>query len=163
MNHYRIEPPFYISFSGGRTSGYLLRHVLDAWEGVLPQGGHVLFANTGREHDATYDFVQRVEREWCPVTWIEWSAAGYEVRTSETASRKGEPFSYLIAKRKYLPNPIARFCTSDLKVIPMKKFMEAQGYEDFTTNSAIFSRPSSNMANVDFPVMTVPSRCAISL
>jgi len=133
MNPYRIEPPFYISFSGGRTSGYLLRHVLDAWQGVLPQGGHVLFANTGREHDATYDFVQRVEREWCPVTWIEWSPAGYEVRTSETASRKGEPFSYLIAKRKYLPNPIARFCTSDLKVIPMKKFMEAQGYEDFTT------------------------------
>ena len=133
MNPYRIEPPFYISFSGGRTSGYLLRHVLDAWEGVLPQGGYVLFANTGREHDATYDFVQRVEQEWCPVTWIEWSPAGYEVRTSKTASRKGEPFSYLIAKRRYLPNPIARFCTSDLKVIPMKKFMQAQGYEDFTT------------------------------
>jgi len=23
MNHYRIEPPFYVSFSGGRTIGYM--------------------------------------------------------------------------------------------------------------------------------------------
>jgi 3'-phosphoadenosine 5'-phosphosulfate sulfotransferase (PAPS reductase)/FAD synthetase len=133
MNPYKVEPPFYISFSGGRTSGYLLHQVLDAWGGKLPEGGHVLFANTGREHNATYKFVDQIGREWCKVTWVEWSPTGYEIRTAETASRNGEPFASLIAKRKYLPNPIMRFCTSDLKVIPMKKFMEAQGYEDFTT------------------------------
>ena len=54
MNPYRVDPPFYVSFSGGRTSGYLLRHVLDAWGGSLPEGGHVLFANTGKEHGATF-------------------------------------------------------------------------------------------------------------
>lgn len=129
---YKIDPPFYVSFSGGRTSGYLLRHVLDAWGGTLPPGGHVLFANTGREHDATYKFVEQVGREWCPVTWLEWASDGYRVVLPDIASKNGEPFAALIAKRNYLPNPIARFCTSDLKVIPMKKYMADQGHAEFT-------------------------------
>lgn len=130
---YFIEPPFYISFSGGRTSGFMLRHVLDAHDGSLPEGGHVLFANTGREHPATYEFVTRIGREWCPVKWIEWQDGGYRVADESTASRNGEPFAALIAKRKYLPNPVARFCTADLKVKPMQRFMREQGYEDHTT------------------------------
>ena len=131
-NPYRVEPPFYVSFSGGRTSGYLLRCVLDAWCGSLPAGGHVLFANTGREHAATYEFVERIGREWCPITWIEWADGGYRTATPETSDRTGAPFASLIAKRKYLPNPVARFCTADLKVKPMNRFM-SERYEDFTT------------------------------
>ena len=99
----------------------------------MPPGGHVLFANTGREHGATYEFVDRVEREWCPVTWIEWSPSGFSIVRPDTASRNGEPFAALVAKRKYLPNPVARFCTSDLKVIPMRKFMQANGHDEFTS------------------------------
>ena len=132
MNPYKIDPPFYVSFSGGRTSGYLLRHVLDSWGGSLPKGGHVLFANTGREHPATYEFVERVELEWCPITWIEWEESGYRTVTPQNGDRRGTPFAALIAKRKYLPNPVARFCTSDLKVKPMNRFMSDR-YEEFTT------------------------------
>jgi 3'-phosphoadenosine 5'-phosphosulfate sulfotransferase (PAPS reductase)/FAD synthetase len=133
MNVYKIVPPFYVSFSGGRTSAYMLRQVLDAWGGSLPSGGHVLFANTGREHPATYDFVERIGLEWCPVTWVEWRREGFAEVLPAHASRNGEPFADLIRKRKFLPNPIARFCTSDLKVIPMRKWMESKGYDDFTT------------------------------
>lgn len=134
MNPYKIDAPFYVSFSGGRTSGYLLRHVLDAHGGTLPEGGYVLFANTGREHPATYDFVERIGREWCPVTWIEWQAdGGYRVADPATASRDGEPFASLIAKRKYLPNPVTRFCTSDLKVKPMQRFMRDRGHAECTS------------------------------
>lgn len=132
-NPYKIDPPFYVSFSGGRTSGYLLRHVLDAWGGTMPPGGYVLFANTGKEHDATYEFVERIGREWCVVTWIEWSPVGYKIVRPDTASRNGEPFAALIAKRNYLPNPVTRFCTSDLKIKPMQRFMRDQGYEDYTS------------------------------
>lgn len=99
----------------------------------MPKGGHVLFANTGKEHDATYEFVDRISREWCEVIWIEWSQAGYEIKTAETADRSGTPFAALIAKRNYLPNPVTRFCTGDLKVKPMQRFMKAHGYEEFTT------------------------------
>ena len=48
MDPYKVEPPFYVSFSGGRTSGYLLRHILDAWGGQMPKDALVLFANTGK-------------------------------------------------------------------------------------------------------------------
>ena len=133
MNPYKIAAPFYVSFSGGRTSAYLLRQVLDAHDGVLPPNAYVLFANTGREHAATYDFVERIGRDWCQVIWLEWATNGYEVTTPQTANRDGKPFADLITKRNYLPNPIARFCTSDLKVIPMKKFMQDQGHQDFTS------------------------------
>ena len=43
-NHYRVPRPAVISFSGGRTSGYLLRHVIDAYGGQLPDGLFVAFA-----------------------------------------------------------------------------------------------------------------------
>lgn len=134
-NPYRIEPPFYVSFSGGRTSGYLLRHILDAWGGALPSGGHVLFANTGREHDATLDFVREVGQRWCNVVWVEYSASapGYIVASHETASRNGEPFAALIRRKHYLPNPMARFCTSDLKVKPMTAYMRLAVGDDFST------------------------------
>jgi hypothetical protein len=72
-DYYKVDPPFVMSFSGGRTSGYLLRQVLDAWGGTLPAGGVVMFANTGREHAKTLDFVKQVER-WCPIVWIEYRA-----------------------------------------------------------------------------------------
>lgn len=134
-NPYRIEPPFYISFSGGRTSGFMLRMVLDAWGGSLPSGGHVIFANTGREHQSTLGFVKEVGDRWCPVTWVEYVPADpkYRIVDFNSASRAGEPFEALITKKNYLPNPIARFCTSDLKVKPMVAFMRGVGYEDFTT------------------------------
>jgi 3'-phosphoadenosine 5'-phosphosulfate sulfotransferase (PAPS reductase)/FAD synthetase len=133
MNPFRIDPPFLLSFSGGRTSGMMLQRVLDAWGGTMPVGGHVVFANTGREHAATYDFLEDVERHWCPVTWLEYRPSGFAVVTADTASRDGQPFAELIAKRKYLPNPITRFCTSDLKVIPMRKYMASLGQDDFTS------------------------------
>jgi len=132
---YKVEPPFLLSFSGGRTSGYLVRQVLQAWGNALPEGGHVMFANTGREHPATLDFVRKVEEAWCPVTWVEYrnDEAGYAEVTHATAARNGEPFAALIERKKYLPNPVARFCTSDLKVVPMRKAMKARGITDFTT------------------------------
>ena len=134
-NPYKVKPPFLLSFSGGRTSGYLVRHVLDAWGGTLPEGGHVMFANTGREHSATLDFVRQVEEAWCPVTWVEYrnDATGFAEVTHATAARDGQPFAALIGRKNYLPNPIARFCTSDLKVIPMRKAMQKRCLPDFTT------------------------------
>ena len=72
MNPYKIEPPFVISFSGGRTSGYMLRKILDAYDGVLPADGYVIFANTGKEHFKTLDFVHQIETEWTKIIWIEY-------------------------------------------------------------------------------------------
>ena len=131
-NPYLIEGPALISFSGGRTSGYMLYHVIQAHGGTLPDNVHVVFANTGRERPETLDFVAEVARRWSVrITWLEWrdDGAGFEVVNHNSASRSGEPFAGLIAKRCMLPNPVSRFCTQELKVRPMKKFMLSLGYE----------------------------------
>jgi len=36
-NPYRITEPSIISFSGGRTSGYMLKKILNAFGGKLPK------------------------------------------------------------------------------------------------------------------------------
>ena len=44
-----------INFSGGRTSGYMLKMILDQNGGVLPDDYLVTFQNTGREMRAHYN------------------------------------------------------------------------------------------------------------
>ena len=46
-NPYKIEGPALISFSGGRTSGFMLKQIIDAHDGVPPEDVHITFANTG--------------------------------------------------------------------------------------------------------------------
>jgi 3'-phosphoadenosine 5'-phosphosulfate sulfotransferase (PAPS reductase)/FAD synthetase len=115
---YQIEPPALISFSGGRTSGYMLRKILDAHEGRLPQGIVAAFANTGKEMPQTLDFVRDCGERWgVQSVWLEYNPAlpeKFEVVTYKTASRSGEPFERLLANRGMLPNPVTRFCTAEL-------------------------------------------------
>jgi 3'-phosphoadenosine 5'-phosphosulfate sulfotransferase (PAPS reductase)/FAD synthetase len=70
---YRLLTPSVISFSGGRTSAYMLRKVMDAHGGVLPHDIIPVFANTGLEHPATYDFIMDIMYKWAvPIHWIQW-------------------------------------------------------------------------------------------
>jgi 3'-phosphoadenosine 5'-phosphosulfate sulfotransferase (PAPS reductase)/FAD synthetase len=59
-----IDGPALISFSGGRTSGYMLWHILDAYDGKLPDDVHVCFANTGKEREETLRFVHECGSRW---------------------------------------------------------------------------------------------------
>ena len=106
-----------ISFSGGRTSGYLLWLVLQANGGKLPDNCKVIFQNTGKEQYATLDFIHACSVHWgVEITWLEYDGrAKFKVVTYETASRNGEPFRKLIIDNNYLPNPTQRICTKDLK------------------------------------------------
>ena len=125
---FRIEGPAVISFSGDRTSAYLLHRILDAHGGALPDDVVACFANTGREMPATLDFVQACGERWhVPVVWLEFTArraGGYRVVNHNSASRDGEPFEALIADQKALPNPVARSCTVWLKIRTMQRWAE---------------------------------------
>ena len=143
MNPYFTKGPTCISFSGGRTSAYMLYKVLEAHDGVLPEETFVAFANTGMEHPHTLDFVKDCGHQWnVKITWLEatsrsgtegenHSVHGYKEVTHATASRNGEPFADLITAIGYLPTPIMRFCTSKLKIDRIKQFMRAKGYSDY--------------------------------
>ena len=56
------DGPTVVSFSGGRTSGLMLRRVLDAHGGTLPEDVHVVFTNTGKERPETLAFVAECAR-----------------------------------------------------------------------------------------------------
>ncbi len=120
-----IDGPTCISFSGGRTSAYMLWRVLQS-NGGLPSDAVVCFANTGKEEEATLRFVRDCGLNWgVPIVWVEYrnDEKGFAVVDFETASRDGEPFEAIIRKRNYLPNPVTRFCTSELKIRTMHKWL----------------------------------------
>lgn len=131
MSPFAVNGPAVVSFSGGRTSALMLRRMLD--EGLRPDV-HVLFANTGKEREETLQFVHDCATRWgAAVTWLEWDAASkFRVVSFETASRDGRPFAELIAKRRTPPNPVARYCTQELKIRVMRDWMLAQGYQAWT-------------------------------
>lgn len=132
MNPFKIIEPTIVSFSGGRTSAYMLWRVLEANGGELPDKAIVTFANTGKEEEATLQFVRDCETNWnVPIVWLEYQTEkpDFKVVNFETASRNGEPFENLILKRKYLPNPVTRFCTSELKIRTIHKYVKCLGWK----------------------------------
>jgi len=143
MNPYLITEPTCISFSGGRTSAYMLYQVLQAHGGKMPDNGIVCFANTGKEEEATLKFVNDCSVNWdVKIHWIEYQdhedpTKRYKEVTYKTASRNGEPFEAIIRKRNYLPNPVTRFCTSELKIRTMACFLKHSGLFDDCTKSEL--------------------------
>ena len=133
MDPFKIDEPTVISFSGGRTSAYMLWRVLQSNNG-LPDQAKAVFCNTGKEDEATLRFVHDCSVRWgIPITWLEYRVAEvpFEVVTFETASRNGEPFSALIKKKNYLPNPVARFCTVDLKILTLERYIKSIGWAEY--------------------------------
>ncbi|WP_287212539.1 phosphoadenosine phosphosulfate reductase family protein [Sphingobium sp.] len=139
-NPYLIHGPAMISFSGGRTSAYMLKMILDAHGGTLPDDVHVCFANTGKEREETLRFVHDCATHWgVNVRWLEWRTRDVSVPLTDrfeevgynSASRDGEPFAGLIAAKSYTPNAVTRFCTSELKVRVIKHFMQSLGYKNW--------------------------------
>jgi len=135
-----------VSFSGGRTSAMMTHILLDQLKG---EDVIVCFANTGKEEEATLEFVNNCDKLWGGVVvWLEFNpdykksiVVGpleeeafepyFKIVSFETASKDGEPFSALIKKRKFVPNVMARFCTQELKVRVIKKFMQSLGYKNW--------------------------------
>lgn len=123
INPYLIAGPAIISFSGGRTSAYMLFKIIEAHGGTLPDDVVVAFANTGKERKETLRFVHECEvRFGVRIYWLEWrdsTLSDYEMVDYNSASRDGEPFKALIQKKQRLPNWQERWCTSFLKLLPL--------------------------------------------
>ena len=144
-NPYRIAPasPWFhvVNVSGGRSSAYMLKQVLDAHDGVLPPRCEAVFANTGRERPETLDFVQAMGERWnVPITWLEFDyrpdrepgsgRTKYRARvvSRETASLRGEPFTALLDAGTWLPSVTRRICTAELKVGTIDRYLwQARG------------------------------------
>jgi len=154
IDPFKISEPTCISFSGGRTSAYMLWRVLQAGGGVLPSQAIVCFSNTGKEEEATLRFVQDCSERWnVPITWLEYQAADetadrWRLVDFETASRNGEPFEALIRSRNFLPNPVARFCTVELKVRAIHRYLKTIGWTEWDSMLGIRADEPRRLAKI---------------
>jgi hypothetical protein len=133
---FKIIEPTVISFSGGRTSAYMLWRVLQSNNG-LPSDAKVIFANTGKEEEATLEFIRDCSINWnVHIEWVEYKYSEetkdrFKIVNFDTASRNGEPFFELIDQNgsPYLPNPVARICTAKLKIRAIHAYLKSLGWE----------------------------------
>jgi 3'-phosphoadenosine 5'-phosphosulfate sulfotransferase (PAPS reductase)/FAD synthetase len=117
----------------------MLWNILQAHGGTLPDDVIVAFANTGREMPFTLDFVRDMEEHWgVPIVWLEFRH-GYadgakrrhrwaEIVNYEAASRNGEPFNMLLDSKKIVPDRSRRFCTQELKVLTIVRYLRSLGW-----------------------------------
>lgn len=124
-----VATVIYVSFSGGETSGYMSKRLLD----IFPREQLTfMFANTGAEHPRTLDFVNECDVRWgLNLVWLEAVVdprkrfgTSHRVVTYESASRKGEPFENVISKYG-IPNKPYPHCSRELKTRPMRSFVRA--------------------------------------
>jgi 3'-phosphoadenosine 5'-phosphosulfate sulfotransferase (PAPS reductase)/FAD synthetase len=138
---FKIDGPTCLSFSTGRTSGYLLDRVVKANPPeVLRQNLVPLTCNTGREDEASLRFGDRIDRELLRplglrLVWLEYRPGSeFAIVDFDSLSRNGEPFEAVIAQRSgTLPNPRSRYCSSELKTRTMHRYLRSIGWDEWET------------------------------
>ena len=164
-----------ISFSGGRTSGYMLWYLFNEWPERDQYEKIVVFANTGKEAEKTLFFVDECSQEWnIPIVWVEserfsdegelLSRKGYKtshkVVTYETASRNGEPFEEMISVLG-VPASGVPFCSNQLKTKPIESYLRSIGWNDYYKALGIRidepKRVNKNNDKVIYPFVDYPT------
>jgi hypothetical protein len=117
-----------VSFSGGRTSAYLVYLI----ESIKEQQGfevEYIFMDTGAEHPETYKFIKRVVKEFdinltCLRTVVipeMGKGCRYEVVNLDDCTNDLKPFKDVV--RKYgVPKNHMPHCTLHMKTSPFKKY-----------------------------------------
>lgn len=137
-----------ISFSGGRTSAYMLWWLMNRWNERHDYDIVVVFANTGKEASETLLFVHQCSINWnIPIVWVEavpveskrkkWWGVSHKVVDYFTASRGKKlingkfemtPFEAIISKLG-IPSTNAPFCSDQLKKKAINSYLRSIGWK----------------------------------
>lgn len=133
----KAKPHLVISFSGGRTSAFMTKWVLDNWKDLYEKI-IVVFANTGKEREETLEFTQQCDEYFnFNCVWVEavtnpqyGKGVSAKVVNYKTASRKGEPFIAMVAKHG-MPSVNSPICTRELKTNAIKAYLRSIGWKNY--------------------------------
>lgn len=132
---FKLTGPTCLSFSGGRSSAFMLWRTLQAnTPEDIARWLLVIFCNTGKEHEATLLFVRRCGVEWgVPIIWLEYRLGSqFVVVDFDLASRLGEPFEAIIQQRGFvLPNVRSAYCSSELKTRTTHRYLRSIGWAEW--------------------------------
>ena len=136
-----IEPTTHVvSFSGGRTSAYLV-HLMEQKRKEEGWDVHYVFMDTGAEHPDTYRFVKEVVRQWgIPLVCLradidprKGKGGTYRIMGIDECCCDLEPWK-AITKKYGTPYIRGSFCTDRMKLMPYKKYCdETFGAGNYTT------------------------------
>lgn len=127
----------FVSFSGGRTSGYmcwwLLKNKSEEFDFIF------VFANTGQEHEKTLDFVNECDKRFgLNLVWLEAvidprpnKGTTHKIVNYKTASIKGEPFKDMVLAYG-IPNKDWPHCNRELKISTINSYMRSMGFKTST-------------------------------
>ncbi len=117
----------------------MLHQIIQAHGGTLPDDVRVTFANTGKELPETLRFVHECGVRWgAPIVWLERGPRGVlHITGYNSASRTGQPFDALLDEKSAVPDWQARWCTGELKVLPMMAYAASLGWEPGSYQEAI--------------------------
>lgn len=115
-----------VSFSGGRTSAYLCKLMIDKF-GV--ENVDFIFMDTGAEHPKTYEFIKKVNNEFgLNLIYLRGDfnqplgrGVDYKVVNVDDIKPDLKPFSEMMTKYG-VPYIGGMFCTDRMKLTPFKKY-----------------------------------------
>ena len=118
-----------VTFSGGKDSLAALLWTREH----LAKDFITVFCDTGWEHPLTYEYIEEVRRK-----------LGLNLVTLR--SKKYDGMVDLAGKKKRWPSSQRRFCTSELKTIPMIDYLLDEVQDDFIVIQGIRAAESASRA-----------------
>jgi hypothetical protein len=135
----------------------LLKKIVDAHGGKLPDDVVVTFSNTGKERAQTLSFVNECAMRWnVAIRWVEYRpVAPFFAEVSHlSADRRGRVFEQMVDKEGYMPNPSARLCTKNLKIKANGRMVKGLGLRKWTAVIGL---------RADEPVRIARTKAAVAL
>lgn len=109
-----------VGFSGGKDSTALVLHLQE--QGLEFE---TIFCDTGWEHPVTYAYIEEINQR----------LLGGKLHYLQ--SEKYDGFLDLVTKRKMVPGVHSRFCTQELKVFPLHRYLETLDDGEITVYQGI--------------------------